>query len=229
LPELVTPSAPSSTLLAKHVYALAAISLAAGLAIGFVCFGTGAVAAAPSAVSTAAPAPAKIAGSAHPVSLADMKHMADQQAAPLLQQLHANPADAAILAQLGAIYHLAHQYKEAVDWYSRAVQAAPKDVALRTRLATSLYRAGDPDGAIAQLDEALKLDPRDPNSLFNLGIIRLQGKSDARGALAAWRQLLKSNPDLAPDRKASVQTLIAQVTASLNAMQAQGGPVDGRR
>jgi cytochrome c-type biogenesis protein CcmH/NrfG len=157
-----------------------------------------------------------------------MKHMADQQAAPFLQQIKTNPANPAALAQLGAIYHVAHQYKEAADWYSRAAQASPRDVALRTKLATSLYRAGDPDGAIAQLNEALKLDPKDANSLFNVGMIRLQGKADTRGALSAWRQLLKANPDLAPDRKAAVQKLIADVTATQNGMQAQGGPLDGR-
>lgn len=228
MPELLTPTAPSSTVQAKHVYALAAICLVAGLAIGFVCFGTGATAAGPTTVESAPPPSATSPGTAHPVSLADMKHMADQQAVPLLQQLKANPANPATLAQVGAIYHIAHQYKEAADWYSRAVQSAPSDVALRTKLATSLYRAGDADGALAQLDEALKLDPKDANSLFNLGMIRLQGKADPRGALSAWRQLLRSNPDLPADRKAAVQQLIAQVTAMQNGMQAKGGPLDGR-
>lgn len=215
-PQLSTPSATPSTLQAKHVYVLAAICLAAGLAIGFVCLGTGAAAPAPSTASIAALPARTTPGTAHPVSLADMKHMADQQAAPLIQQLNSNPANTAVLAQLGSIYHITHQYKEAAAWYGRAVQSAPNDVALRTKMATSLYRAGEVDAAIAQLNDALKIDPKDANSLFNLGMIRLQSKADAKGALAAWRQLLKLNPDLAPDRKASVQKLIAQVTAGLN-------------
>ena len=221
--ELTTPSTAPSLLQAKNVYILAAICLAAGLAIGFVCGTPGSAAAGEMASATAASL-AKPPGSGHPVSMSDMKHMADQQAAPLLQQLKANPVDTKTLAQVGAIYHVAHQYQDAAQWYGRAVQSAPGDVGLRTQLATSLYRAGDADGAIAQLDEALKLDPKNANSLFNLGMIRLQGKADRPGAVAAWRQLLKSNPDLSPDRKAAVQHLIAEVTANQNS----GIPAEGR-
>ena len=35
------------------------------------------------------------------------------------------------------------------------------------------------------------------------------GKQDGPGALAAWRELLKSNPQLSADRKAAVQKLMA--------------------
>ena len=220
-PELI--SAAPSSLQAKNVYILAAICLAAGLAIGFVCGTRGSAAAAADTAFATPASVAKAPGSGHPISLSDMKHMADQQAAPLLQQLKANPVDTKTLAQVGAIYHVAHQYREAAEWYGRAVQSAPGDVALRTSLATSLYRAGDAEAAIAQLDEALKRDPKNANSLFNLGMIRLQGKADGRGAVAAWRQLLRSNPDLGPDRKAAVQQLIAQVTANLNS----GTPAEG--
>jgi cytochrome c-type biogenesis protein CcmH/NrfG len=87
---------------------------------------------------------------------------------------------------------------------------------MRTKLASSLYRSGDVDAAIAQLNQALRYDPRDANSLFNLGTIRLQGKGDGRGALAAWQQLLKSNPELSPDRKAAVQKLMADVMTTLS-------------
>lgn len=227
-PELISPPAAPSSLQAKKVYILAAICLAAGLAIGFVCGTPGSAAAAADTASASAASVPKAPGSGHPVSLSDMKHMADQQAAPLLQQLKANPVDTKTLAQVGAIYHVAHQYREAAEWYGRAVHSAPGDVALRTSQATSLYRAGDADAAIAQLDEALKRDPKNANALFNLGMIRLQGKADARGAVAAWRQLLRSNPDLGPDRKAAVQQLIAQVTANLNSgTPAEGGHSNG--
>jgi cytochrome c-type biogenesis protein CcmH/NrfG len=67
------------------------------------------------------------------------------------------------------------------------------------------------DGAIGQLEQALRNDPKDANSLFNLGIIKWQGKQDGKGALAAWQELLKSNPQLSADRKAEVQKLMADV------------------
>jgi cytochrome c-type biogenesis protein CcmH/NrfG len=67
------------------------------------------------------------------------------------------------------------------------------------------------DGAIAQLNRSLSYDPKDANSLFDLGMIKLQGKQDSKGALAAWQQLLKTNPQLSADRKATVQKLMASV------------------
>ena len=77
----------------------------------------------------------------------------------------------------------------------------------------SLYYGGDVDGAISQLQQALHYDPKDANSLFNLGIMKLQGKKDSKGALAAWQLLLKSNPQLSEDRKARVQKLITDIQA----------------
>jgi hypothetical protein len=148
-------------------------------------------------------------------SLEEMKQIADGQAAPLLEKLKSDPNNSALLSQAGAIYHANHQFKEAAAYYGKAVRANPGNVAVRTKLAASLYRGGDVDGAIAELNRALSYDPNDANSLFDLGMIKLQGKRDGQGALAAWRQLLKSNPQLSADRKATVLRLMADVMTTL--------------
>ena len=95
------------------------------------------------------------------------------------------------------------------SYYDRALQVDPKNVAIRTELASCLYYKGDVDGAISQLQQALHYDPKDANSLFNLGMIKWQGKQDSKGALATWQLLLKSNPQLSAERKATVQKLMA--------------------
>ena len=77
-------------------------------------------------------------------------------------------------------------------------------------MASCLFYQGDADGAINQLQQSLHYDPKDANSLFNLGMIRLQAKNDPGGAVTAWQQLLKLNPTLAADKKAAVEKLIAQ-------------------
>lgn len=144
-------------------------------------------------------------------SLDEMKQMADIKAAPLLAKLKKDPNNTNLLDQVGAIYHSTHQFKQAAAYYDKAVRVDPKNVAMHTKLAISLYRSGDVDGAIAELNRALSYDPKDANALFDLGMIKLQGKQDSKGALAAWQQLLKSNPQLSPDRKATVQKLMAHV------------------
>jgi cytochrome c-type biogenesis protein CcmH/NrfG len=148
-------------------------------------------------------------------SLEEMRQMADRQAQPLIEKLKSDPNNSAALIQLGAIYHTTHRFKEAAACYAKAIEIDPKNVAVRTKLASSLYRSGDVDGAIAQLNRALTYDPKDADALFDLGMIRLQGKQDGKGAVAAWQKLLKSNPQLSADRKAQVQKLMADVMTTL--------------
>ena len=222
--ELTTEPAVSESLQAKYVYAMAAIFFLVGLAIGYLFPGSQFTAAPSQTVARAtAPTAAAAMGNAHMPSMEEMKQMADKQAAPLLEKLKSDPNDLTLLTQVGAIYHITHQFGEAAAFYGRASQVAPTNDAVRTKLALSLYRSGDADGAIAQLNQALRYDPKDANSLFDLGMIRLQGKGDGRGAVAAWQQLLKTNPQLSPDRKATVVKLIADVMTTLDAQQGMGG------
>jgi cytochrome c-type biogenesis protein CcmH/NrfG len=144
-------------------------------------------------------------------TLEQMHQMADKQAEPLLAKLKDDPGNADLLNQVANIYRATHQFKEAGEYYQKALKIAPKNVAVRTDLASCLFYEGDMDGALAQLQQSLQYAPGDANSLFNLGMIRWQGKKDANGAAAAWQQLLKLNPKLPAGKRAEVQKLIDQV------------------
>jgi cytochrome c-type biogenesis protein CcmH/NrfG len=188
---------------------MAVVCLVFGLAIGYLFRGSQPAAPpaqAPDQSQQTVPA-GNMAG--HMPSLEQMKHMADKKAAPLLEKLKSEPTNSDLLFRVGKIYEATHQFKDAVGYYDKALKADPKNVPIRTEMASCMYYTGDVDGAIGQLQQALQYDPKDANSLFNLGLIRWRGKQDAKGALAAWRELLKSNPQLSPDRKAQVQKLIA--------------------
>lgn len=214
IPDLAArPSLP-----AQQVWTMAAVFLVMGLAMGYFFPGSQPSSAPkPNAAASAPAAPGPHGmGNAHMPSPDEMKQMADQQAAPLLEKLKSDPNNVGLLLQVGAIYHITHQYSEAAAYYGKAAQIQPRDVAIRTRLASSLFREGDADAAIAQLNQALAFEPKDANSLFDLGMIRLEGKGDAKGALAAWQLLLKTNPQLSSDRKATVLKLTADVMTMLN-------------
>jgi cytochrome c-type biogenesis protein CcmH/NrfG len=200
------PVAP--TLGAVYVYFMAALCLGVGLGVGYLMRSSQpAMTTQRNAAQTTTSASSKPAG--HHPGLKEMQQMADKQAAPLLEKLKSNPNDSSVLVQVAAIYHTTHRFKEAADYYNRAVESDPKNVPVRTKLASSLYRNGDIDGAIAQLNRALKDQPTDANALFDLGMIKLQGKGDAKGALATWQRLLKTNPQLSPERRATVLKLMA--------------------
>ena len=197
---------------AKRVYIMAAVCLVAGLSAGYLTRGTqtGRPAPGPAVVKATSANVPPHALSGHMPSTEEMKQMGDTKAAPLLEKLKKDPNNTSLLMQVGSIYHSAHQFKEAATWYSKAVEVDPKNVPARTKLAISLYRSGNVDEALKQLNQALAVEPHDPNALFNLGMIRLQGKRDNKGALAAWQKLLKTNPNLSPDQKAEVQKLMAE-------------------
>jgi cytochrome c-type biogenesis protein CcmH/NrfG len=196
-----------------QAYAMAATCLVIGIALGYLFHGSAPRPALPSQTAQMqmqSPSGAS-AGRQHPMdNLEDMKRMADKKAEPLLVKLKANPNNSELLNQIGTLYKVTHQFKEAAGYFQKALAADPKNVAARTDLASCLFYQGDADGAIQQLQQSLSYDPKDANSLFNLGMIRLQGKNDPTGAVTAWKQLLRLNPTLADDKKAAVQKLIAQ-------------------
>ena len=216
--EVVASQSSSSGWKATQVYALAVVCIVIGLAVGYLFRGSRSPA--PSAPASAMQAAGGPGGSPHaamggqggqPPTLEQMKQMADKKAEPLLAKLKDDPKNADLLVQVGNIYFATHQFKEAAAYLGKSLEVNPKNVAIRTELASCLYYAGDVDGALQQLMQATIDDPKDANSLFNLGMIRWQGKKDAKGALSAWAQLLKSNPKLEPSKKAQVEKLMADV------------------
>jgi tetratricopeptide (TPR) repeat protein len=103
----------------------------------------------------------------------------------------------------------AGRYAEAIPYYQQAFTLDPTNVNVSTDLATALYYAGRVDAALAQFDRSLALDPRHGQTLYNLGIVKRDAKSDRQGAIAAWERLLTSDPDY-PDA-AKVRTMVADL------------------
>jgi len=212
--EAVEQATGGSVWQAKQVYTMAAVCLLVGLAIGYLFRGSQSTAPPVPEVSRSRPvAGAGTTGGQMP-SLEQMKQMADKKAEPLLAKLKSDPNNSGLLLQVGNIYKATHQFTDAVSYYSQALKADSKNVPARNELASCLYYTGDVEGALAQLEQSLKDDPKNADALFNLGVIKLDAKKDAQGAVSAWQQLLKSNPALDARKKAEVQKAIADASKS---------------
>lgn len=218
--ESVPAVTPSAQWRPGQVVALSLVCLAIGVLLGYLLKGSAPTASAPTAaaaltaaapampVSATTPAAPSAKPGEHPkLTLDDMRRMADAKAAPLLEKLKANPNDATTLNQLGILYRATHQFKEAEGYFEKSLEINPKNVDARVDLASCLYYSGDVDGAIAQLNKALTYDPKHPGALMNLGIMKMKGKNDTPGAIAAWEKLLKLNPDF--PQKDAVQRMIS--------------------
>jgi len=184
-----------------QAYGLAVFCLLLGVALGYLFRGS----ASPAATATAAPASAAPQGMPTP---AQQKAMLDSAAAPLLEAVSKNPNDFESIVKLGNIYYDGQQFHDAVQYYERALKLRPDSPDVRTDLGTSYWYVGDADRAIAEFQKSLKLRPDHAGTWFNLGIVTWQGKGDPAGAVAAWQELLKRNPNY-PER-ARVEELIAK-------------------
>jgi cytochrome c-type biogenesis protein CcmH/NrfG len=137
-----------------------------------------------------------------------LNQMAQTEAAPLLEKLKSDPNNADLITSIGNVYYDAQLYSIAIEYYGRALQLRPSDAAVRTDMATAYWYLRDADTAIAEFDKALTYAPNNPNTLFNLGLVKLQGKRDASGAIADWEKLLATNPNY--EERDKVEQMMAE-------------------
>ena len=196
---------------AQHALLLMAACLMAGVAGGWAVRGarlsaqpdSAKASVTPQAASTGAPP------SAQAPSPDQLKAAADNQAAPMIAKLNADPENLELLTSIGNTYYDAQQYPVPVDDYGRALQIKPSDAAVRTDMATAYWYLGKTDAAIAEFSKALTYAPTNPNTLFNLGLVKWQGKHDSTGAIADWKKLLATNPNY--EAKDKVEQMLSDV------------------
>ena len=206
---------PAATWTGAQAYILAVICLLLGAAAGYIVRGSAAVppTAAAASVNDSA-APAMTPGmSQQQVTPEMLKHMAEKQAAPLLEQLKSDPNNPKLLAEVGNYYYDAQSFPDAIKYYKQSL-AAKDDPNVRTDLGTAYFYSGDGDDAITEFQSVLKVDPGHANALFNLGMVKWQAKMDINGAIAAWEQVLKAHPD--HPKKAEIEQLIARAKQHAN-------------
>ncbi len=196
-----------------QTYTMAAICLILGIAAGYLLHAP-ATTATPNATTTAVSASTAPSNAAHEMpSAADLKRMADTKVAPLLEQLQKNPKDADLLAEIGRSYLMAQQFQSAQQYYEQSVAEKPKADALN-ELSFIYVKLGDVDKAIAALNQALTIDPKNPKVLFNLGYFEWKGRADPKAAIAAWEAFLKVDPN--SPKRAEVEQMMTQAKKHLS-------------
>jgi cytochrome c-type biogenesis protein CcmH/NrfG len=176
----------------KEAYLLAAFCLLLGVALGYLFRGSASPAAEQATASTNTQQ-----GSGFQKQQANSNAQAAlaQAAAPLLEAVNKDPKDFDSLVKLGNIYYDGQQFPNAIQYYERALVIHPENPDVRTDMGTAYWYTGNAEKALAAIQTSLKYRPGHPQTLFNLGWVRWQGKQDPKGAIEAWQQLLKANPD----------------------------------
>ncbi len=205
MPAKSTEQKAEGTWTSREAYLLALASLLAGLVTGYIFHG------APAATAPAVAA----AGAQLPGAQQAMPTAQELQplAAPLLAALKVQPESYETLVQLGNLYYDHQVFPEAIGYYSRALAIRCNDPNVRTDLGTAFWYSGFPEKAVAEYEKSLAVDPRHVNTLFNLGVVRLEGLKDPAGALAAFEKLLAVNP--AAPQRARAEELMARARQQL--------------
>lgn len=200
-------SQTTTTWTSKQAYIFAVICLLVGAAVGYLVRGSA------STDDSANPAPGANMGAAAAMpqqqpTPEQMAQMAKKQAEPLLQQLKTSPNDASLLANIGNVYYDARQFDEAISYYQKSLKIRPENVDVRSDMATCYWYKNDANDAIKEFEKSLKYNPKHASTLYNLGVVRWQGKGDPKGAVQAWQTLLDTNPTY--ENRARVMELISR-------------------
>jgi cytochrome c-type biogenesis protein CcmH/NrfG len=190
----------------KQAYTLAVICLLLGGAFGYLLRGSSSTDGNPAAEAPVTASMPSAAG--QQPTPEQMAQMARKQAEPLVAQLKTNPNDPKLLSKIGNVYYDAGQYDDAIGYYKQALKLDPKNVDIRSDMATCYWYKNDPDTAIAEFQKSLTYNPQHASTLYNLGVVKWQGKGDPKGALEAWQKLLDTNPNY--ENKARVMELISR-------------------
>jgi cytochrome c-type biogenesis protein CcmH/NrfG len=186
-----------------QAYLLAAFCLLLGVALGYLFRGS----ASPTTTAVAA-GTSQQQGTSSKGNDAEAQAAVTQNAAPLQLAIEKDPNDYDSLVKLGNVYYDGQQYQTAIGYYDRALKIHPENSDVRTDMGTAYWYAGDATKALETMEASLKYQPGHPQTLFNLGWVRWQGKGDPKGAIEAWQQLLKANPDY--PQKQQVEQYIAK-------------------
>ena len=113
------------------------------------------------------------------------------------------------LLELGNLYFDTDRPQEAIDAYSNYLAIHPGNADVRTDMGIMYRRVGNFDRALQEFQAAAKSDPAHVNSRFNIGIVLLHDKQDLRGAIRAWEEYLKVDPN--SDRANRVKAQMARL------------------
>jgi cytochrome c-type biogenesis protein CcmH/NrfG len=141
--------------------------------------------------------------SAPPQQSQQQSGLTNEQARNILtleQEVAANPANVDAWTQLGHVYFDTNNPPKAIRAYEKSLELRPNEPNVLTDLGVMYRRNGQPEKALETFDKAMSIDPSHEQARFNKGIVLRYDMNDREGAIKAWEELLKINPNaLAPN------------------------------
>jgi len=142
--------------------------------------------------------PVQAPGPARQQTTAPAQGLTPQQASSILaleKEVAANPGNVTAWIQLGNVYFDTNNYPKAIRAYEKSLELQPNSATVLTDLGVMYRRNAQPLQALDAFDKAIGLDPQLEQARFNKGIVLKYDLNDREGAIKAWEELLKINPN----------------------------------
>ncbi len=120
-----------------------------------------------------------------------------------------DPTNLPAWVELGNLYFDSNQPKEAIEAYKQYLAVKPDNADVRTDMGIMYRNLGDFDRALEEFRKAAQSDPKHVNSRYNIGLVLLHDKRDIKGAIQAWEDYLRVDPN--SDRAERVRTQMANL------------------
>jgi len=112
----------------------------------------------------------------------------------LTTKIKQNPRDFDSLVELANLNFDQKNYTDAINLYKNALAIRPDALNVRTDMGTAMFYQNRFDDAVAEFEQILQVDPKNAQTLFNLGVTMLHGKNDPKRALEYWERMVDNNP-----------------------------------
>ena len=106
-----------------------------------------------------------------------------------------DPKNLPAWVELGNLYFDSDQPKESIEAYSQYLAVKPDNPDVRTDMGIMYRKLGQFDRAIEEFRKAAQNDLKHINSRYNIGLVLLHDRQDMKGAIKAWEEFLKVDPN----------------------------------
>ncbi len=121
------------------------------------------------------------------------------------------PQDVKAWVQLGNAYFDSETPEKAIDAYLKALTLSPDNPEVLTGLGVMYRRIKQPEKAIESFEKAAQVDPTHVQSRFNKGVVLFHDLNDKEGAIKAWEEVAKLQPDYSVPTGQTILQLLESV------------------